>query len=188
MAESLDFPGKIAIVPLIPFVLALLFLFAMVLAMPLLLVLRYRAGTVRRKGRKWIATVNFASMLVSAGLFLWVAATTTLWVPNALTYSLAGFAGGCVLGLLGLALTRWEHSPPVLYLTPNRWLVLLLTLAVTARLLYGLWRIWHAWRNAGVNDSWLAATGIAGSMAVGAIVIGYYLTYFAGVRWWLRRL
>jgi hypothetical protein len=55
-------------------------------------------------------------------------------------------------------------------------------------LLYGLWRIWHAWRAAEPNDSWLAAAGIAGSMAVGAIVIGYYLAYSAGVRWKLRRL
>jgi hypothetical protein len=88
--------------------------------------------------------------------------------------------------LLGLALTRWEPTPQALYFTPNRGLVLLITLAVTARLLYGLWRIWDAWRAAGANDSWLAAAGIAGSMAVGAVVIGYYFTYSAGVRWRLR--
>jgi hypothetical protein len=174
-------------VPLIPILVALLFIVGLVFAMPLLLVLRYRAGTMRRRGRKWAATVNVLSLTISAALFLWVAAMTTLWVPNTFTYSLAGLAGGCVLGLLGLAVTRWEPSPQALYFTPNRWLVLLITLAVTARLLYGLWRIWHAWRNAGANDSWLAAAGIAGSMAVGAIVIGYYLTYSAGVRWRLRK-
>jgi hypothetical protein len=175
-------------VPLIPILAALLFMLALVFAMPLLLVLRYRAGTMRRRGRKWATTLNLLSLTISAALFLWVAAMTTLWVPNAFTYSLTGFGGGCVLGLIGLALTRWEPTPQVLYFTPNRWLVLLLTLAVSARLLYGLWRIWHAWRNAGPNDSWLAAAGIAGSMAVGAIVLGYYLIYSAGVRWKLRRL
>jgi hypothetical protein len=173
-------------VPLIPIVAALLFLIALVFSMPLLLVLRYRAGTMRRRGRKWAATINLLSFLLSAALFLWVAAMTTLWVPNTFISSLAGLASGCVLGLLGLAVTRWEPSPQALYFTPNRWLVLLITLAVTARLLYGLWRIWHAWRTAGANDSWLEAAGIAGSMAVGAIVIGYYLTYSAGVRWRLR--
>src|SRR5688572_1447260 len=151
--------------------------------MPLLLMLRYRAGTMRRRGRKWAATFNLLSLLISAALFLWVAAMTTLWVPKAFTYSLGGFAGGCLLGLLGLALTRWEPTPQALYFTPNRPLVLLITLAVTARLLYGLWRIWHAWRAGGADDSWLATAGIAGSMAVGAVVIGYYLTYSAGVRW-----
>lgn len=154
--------------------------------MPLLLILRYRAGTMRRRGRKWAATLNLLGLLTSAALFLWMAAMTTIWVPNAFTYSLAGFGGGCLLGLLGLALTRWEPTPHALYFTPNRGLVLLLTLAVTARLLYGLWRIWHAWRGAAANDSWLATAGIAGSMAVGAIVIGYYFTYSAGVRWRLR--
>ena len=167
--------------------IVLLFLVALVFAMPLLLVLRYRAGTMRRRGRKWAANINLLSFFVSTALFLWIAAMTTLWVPKAFTYSLAGFAGGCLLGLLGLALTRWEPTPQALYFTPNRGLVLLLTLAVTARLLYGLWRIWHAWRAAGANDSWLAAAGIAGSMAVGAVVIGYYLTYSAGVRWRLRK-
>ncbi len=166
--------------------IALLFFGGVVFSMPLLLVLRYRAGTMRRRGRKWAATVNLLGLLISAALFLWVAAMTTLWVPKAFIYSLAGFAGGGLLGLLGLALTRWEPTPQALYFTPNRALVLLLTLAVTARLLYGLWRIWHAWRDAGTNDSWLAAAGIAGSMAVGAVVIGYYLTYSAGVRWRLR--
>jgi hypothetical protein len=170
----------------VPFILVALFFVGLVFAMPVLLVLRYRAGTMRRRGRKWAANLNVVSFLLSAVLFLWVAGMTTLWVPDAFTYSLAGFAGGCLLGLLGLALTRWELTPHALHFTPNRWLVLLITFAVTTRLLYGLWRIWHTWRNAGANDSWLAAAGIAGSMAVGAIVIGYYLTYSAGVRWKLR--
>jgi hypothetical protein len=173
-------------VPLI--LIVLLFIGGLVFSMPLLLLLRYRAGTMRRRGRKWAATFNMLSLLISAALFLWIAAMTSFWVPRAFTYSLAGIAGGSLLGLLGLALTHWEPAPQALYFTPNRWLVLLLTLAVTARLLYGLWRIWNAWRVAGPDDSWLAAAGIAGSMAVGALVIGYYLTYSAGVRWRLRRL
>jgi hypothetical protein len=173
--------------PLIPFILALLVLFALILAMPLLLVLRYRAGTARRLGRRWIATVNLVSMIISTGLFLWVAAITTFWIRQAFAYSLAGFMSGCLLGLLSLTLTRWEKTPQALHYTPNRWLVLLITLVVTTRLLYGIWRIWHAWRAAGPDGSWLVSAGVAGSMAVGAVVLGYYLTYSAGVRWRLRQ-
>lgn len=169
--------------PLIPIALALLFALALVLAMPLLLVLRYRAGTMRRRGRRWPATINLVMIALSAGLFLWMAAISSLWVPRAFTYSLAGFAGGCLLGGLGLALTRWEWTPRAVHYTPNRWLVLIITFAVTARLLYGLWRVWHTWRTAGPDTSWLAAAGIAGSMAIGAVVLGFYVTYFAGVRW-----
>ena len=63
--------------------------------------------------------------------------------------------------------------------------IVLALLVVVARLLYGLWRIWHAWR-AAPSASWLASAGVAESMAVGAVVVGYYLVYFAGVRWKLR--
>lgn len=173
--------------PLIPILLALLFVIGLVLSMPLLLVLRYRSGTMRRRGRPWAANLNLVSFFLSAALFLWVAAITSFWIPKALNYSVIGLAGGCLLGLLGLFLTRWEKTPQSLHYTPNRWLVLLITLAVTARLLYGLWRVWHAWHTAGHDTSWLAAAGIAGSMAVGAVVLGYYLTYSAGIRWRLGK-
>jgi len=172
---------------LIPLALALFLIFALVITMPLSLVLRYRAGTARRLGRKWVTTTNLVMLALSVALFLYVAALTSIWVPDAFRYSLFGLTGGGLLGLLGLALTRWEKTPRAFYYTPNRWLVLMITLAVTARLLYGLWRIWHAWRNA-AGDSWLAAAGVAGSMAVGALVLGYYLAYSAGVRWRLREI
>lgn len=174
--------------PLIPILLALFFAIALVLAMPLLLVLRYRAGTARRLGRKWVATVNGASLFLSTGLFLWIAAITTFWIPDAFHYSLAGLTVGGFLGWLGLSLTRWEQTPRATHYTPNRWLVLVITLAVTARLLYGLWRIWHAWRTSGGDESWIAAAGVANSMAVGAVVLGYYLVYSAGIRWRLRKI
>jgi hypothetical protein len=163
-------------------------MFLLVLSTPLLLVLRYRAGTARRPARRWSATLNLLSFLLSAALFLWIAAITNFWVRHAFGYSMIGFFSGCLLGLLGLALTRWEKSVTGIYYTPNRWLVLLVTVAVTARLLYGFWRIWHAWRTTGHDASWLGSAGIAGSMSVGAVVIGYYLAYFAGVRWRLRAL
>jgi fructose-specific phosphotransferase system IIC component len=110
-----------------------------------------------------------------------------LWVSDTFRYSLFGLMGGCLLGLLGLALTQWERTPQALYYTPNRWLILIITLAVTARLLYGVWRILHGWRTSGSDMSWLATAGIAGSLALGAIMLGYYVTYSAGVRWRLRR-
>ena len=172
--------------PLIPIILVLLLVVALVLATPFLLYLRYRTGTMRRRGRAWVANVNLASLGLSAALLVWVAALTTFWVPHAFSYSLAGLLAGSLLGLLGLALTRWEMTPRGLHYTPNRWLVLLVTLAVVTRLLYGLWRIYHAWRAAGPDPSWLAAAGVPGSMAVGAVVVGYYFAYFAGVRLKLR--
>jgi uncharacterized membrane protein YbhN (UPF0104 family) len=106
------------------------------------------------------------------------------WIPAAFGYALVGLAGGCLLGLLGLWLSRWEETPRSLHYTPSRALVLAITLVVMARLIYGSWRSWHAWHLTPGDASWLAASGAAGSLAAGALVLGYYLTYWAGV--WRR--
>jgi len=169
--------------PIVPLLIALLVVCGLVLAAPLLLLLRYRAGTARRMARPWILTMNLVSLLISAALFIWVAALTNFWVPRAFSYSLVGMLFGCLLGILGVAMTRWEKTDTATHYTPNRWLVLFITLAVAARMVYGLWRIWHAWHTTGHDTSWLAAARIPGSMAVGALVLGYYLTYFAALRW-----
>jgi hypothetical protein len=152
--------------------------------MPLSLVLRYRAGTARRQARGWVAVLNLAALAVSTSLFLMGAAVTSIWVPGALGYSVLGLLGGIALGIIGLWVSRWERSESALHYTPNRWLVLGVTLTVTGRFLYGIWRGWDRWRHFAGETS-LAAFGVAGSLAAGAVVLGYYLSYWAGVR---RRL
>ena len=165
--------------------LPLLLVFVVVLSfvlLPLSLVQRYRIGTARRRGRAWLATVNLASLWLSSMLFVFAAVVTGLWVPQVLAYTLTGLAVGGLLGLLGLALTRWEATAETLYYTPNRWLVLAITLVVTARVAYGFWRTWQVW-SADLDDAaWVAAAGVAGAMGAGAIVLGYYLVYWLGVR------
>ena len=171
---------------LIPLVLLGVLVLALVM-MPVSLVQRYRMGTARRPARGWVATVNVVMFALSSVLFLAAAALTSVWVPEAFTYALLGLLAGCALGVLGLWLSRWEATHQSLHYTPNRWLVLAITLVVTARILYGFWRSWQAWRSALDERSWLAASGVAGSLAAGAVVLGYYLTYWAGVRWRFRR-
>ena len=144
--------------------------------------LRYRAATARRRARGWVAVLNFAGLLMSTALFLTGAALANIWIPHTLGYSFLGLLGGIALGLVGLRLTRWERAPQSLHYTPNRWLILGVTSIVTARLLYGLWRSWHAWNRAPGETSWLAAFGVAGSMAAGAVILGYYLAFWIGVR------
>lgn len=169
-----------------PVLLAALFgLVAFLALVPLSLIQRYRAGTARRLARGWISTLNLIFIGASAGLFLVAAAVTNAWVPQAFTYAGAGLVGGVLLGVFGLGSSRWEESPHGLYYTPNRWLVLAITLAVTARVIYGIWRGWQASRAALEGAAWLAASGVAGSLAVGGVVLGYYVAYWAGVR---RRL
>ena len=167
--------------------IVLLFGALAVALMPLSLVLRYRAGTARRRARGWVATINVLGLAISVTLFLIVAALTSVWIPHALSYSVYGLAAGSALGLLGLFATRWERSPDALHYTPNRWLVLAVTLVVTARILYGFWRAWHAWQTTPADASWLAAAGAAGSLGAGAVVLGYYLAFWLGVRWRVGR-
>jgi hypothetical protein len=120
-----------------------------------------------------------------------VAAIPALWVPPAFAGAALGIALGLLLGIVGLLLTRWEPTAATLHYTPNRPLVLLVTVMVSARIVYGLWRSWKA-AEAGIYGTDLVlAFGIPESLGVGGAVIGYYIAYAWGVRWrlavWQRR-
>src|SRR4030095_17113493 len=140
---------------------------AVIALVPLSIVQRYRMGTSRQRARGWLATLNIAGLLLSCALFLASAALTAVWVAGALTYAATGLLLGGLLGLIGLWLTRWEPSAGALHYTPNRWLVLGLMLVIAARLLYGLWRLWHSWRADLEGDSWFVVAGGAGAMGAG---------------------
>jgi len=166
---------------------ALVVIVAAIALTPLMLVQRYRVGTARRRARVWLSTVNIAGMALSSALFVAGAAVASRWIPNALTQTLLAFAAGCLLGLVGLTLSRWEFAGGLLHYTPNRWLVLGITLLVTARLAFGFWRSWQVWGATPDYAAW-AAAGAAASLAAGAVVLGHYLTYWLGVRRRLRQL
>jgi hypothetical protein len=170
-------------VPLL--LIPVLVVLALIALVPISLVQRYRMGTSRQRARGWLASVNLAGLFVSAIFFLAGASFTTIWVPDAFRYSAAGLGAGCVLGVIGLALTRWEPARGTLHYTPNRWLVLGLTLVVVGRVLFGFWRGVPTWHAGIQGAAWFGAAGIAGSMAAGGMVLGYYLAYWFGVR---RRL
>lgn len=169
-----------------PLIAALLLVIAlvalMVVMIPLSLVMRYRGGTARRPARRWVITLNLYAATISSLIFLAGAAFSSMWIPRAFTYSALGLLGGFAAGVLGLALTRWEVTPHSLHYRPSRLLVLSLTLLVVTRLIYGFWRAWNAWQSASDTTAWIAQSGAAGSLAAGAIVLGYYVVYWAGVR------
>ena len=173
--------------PLLFILIALvLFVLLAIVMIPVGIVQRYRVGTRRQKARGWVATLNVFGLAASTVLFLFVAGLTSIWVPDVLQYTTAGLLGGSLLGVLGLALTKWESGLDDLHYTPNRLLVLGLTLVVSARILYGIWRSWESWRAGLSGGSWFVAAGLAGAMAAGAVVLGYYLVYWFGVRARLR--
>src|SRR5207248_3361955 len=161
-------------VPLILFALLPFFLLAFAGVILLSLALRYRAGSARRQGRRWVATMNVWMTSFSAAFFLCFSFLISFWLGPTLRFALIGMAVGAVLGLLGLILTRWESQPEGFFYTPSRWLTLLIMLAIAARLIYGWWHTMH--RSAPGNQHWLwSATGTQLSVAVAAGLIGYYL-------------
>jgi hypothetical protein len=170
-------------VPLLFLPLLIVLALATVVALiPLSFVQRYRMGTSRQRARGWLAAINLTGLTLSVVLFLITAALTTIWIPGALTYTAGGLGLGLALGIAGLWLTRWEPSTDALHYTPNRLLVLSMMLIVGSRVLYGLWRAWQSWSAGLRGESWLVDAGVRESMAAGAVVLGYYLAYWAGVR------
>jgi hypothetical protein len=170
-------------VPIIVFALLLFVLLAFAGVVLLSLALRYRAGTARRQARRWVASLNVWMTSFSAVFFLAFTFLLSFWVDSAFRFALIGMGCGGILGLVGLAMTRWESQPEGLFYTPSRWLALLVTLAIAARFAYGWWRATHSSSNAPGDQHWLiTASGTQLSLAVAAGLIGYYLVYFVGLR------
>ena len=175
-------------VPLIILALLVFVLLALAGVVLLSLAVRYRAGTARRQARRWVASLNVWVTSFSALFFLSFTLLLSFWVGSAFRFALIGTGFGVILGLLGLAMTRWETQPEGLFYTPSRWLALLVTLAVGARLVYGWWHATHSGSNIASNQHWLMnASGTELSLAVAAWLIGYYLVYSMGVRLQIAR-
>jgi hypothetical protein len=175
-------------VPLILFGLLVFVLLALAGVVLLSLALRYRAGTARRQARRWVASLNVWATSFSAVFFLSFTLLLSFWLESAFRFTLIGIGLGGILGLLGLAMTRWESQPEGLFYTPSRWLALIVTLAIAARFAYGWWRAMHSGSGASAGQHWLiTASGTHLSLAVAAGLIGYYLVYSIGVRLRLTR-
>ena len=170
-----------------PLLLALLILpLVLVVLIPVGLIQRIRRGGMRRRARPSVITLNAVAVMLSTIFFLLGALITGQWIPTVLSYALAGLGVGAALGTIGLGLTRWEHGRGPIYYTPNQWVVLAVTTVVGGRMLYGLWHAWVALRNGIDQGAALAASGVPLTMAAGAMVLGYYLIYWIGVRRRLR--
>lgn len=169
-----------------PLLLIVLVLLALLLLTPLALWQRYHRGRARRRAVPWAARINAWLLTGAAALFALSAWLLGFWIDGALPHALSGLGGGVVLGIVGLWLTPFEHAPHGMFYTPNRWLVLALTLLVAARIGLGLWRMAQLWGSGAGHEAWLAQQGSL--LAVGGLLLGYYLAYTWGVwRRWVRQ-
>jgi hypothetical protein len=176
-------------VPIIVFALLFFVLLSFGSVVLLSLALRYRAGTARRQGRRWVASLNVWLTSFSALFFLCFTLAISFWVGSAFRFALIGMSCGGILGLLGLALTRWEKRSEGLFYTPSRWLALVVILVIAARFAYGWWHAAHSGANSVPgNEHWsTTASGTQLSLAVAAGLISYYLVYSIGVRLQITR-
>jgi hypothetical protein len=175
-------------VPVILFALLFFVLLAVAGVVLLSLALRYRAGTARRQGRRWVASLNVWMTGLSTIFFLSFSFVISFWLGTAFRFALLGMCFGAILGLLGLALTRWESQPEGLFYTPSRWLAILVTLAIAARFVYGWWHATHSGSSPPGDKHWLmTASGTELSLTVAAGLISYYLVYSIGVRLQITR-
>jgi hypothetical protein len=172
-------------VPIILLALLVFVLLALTGVILLSLALRYRAGTARRQARRWVATLNVWATGFSTVFFLCFTLLLSFWVESAFRFALIGTCFGAFLGLVGLAMTRWESRSEGLFYTPSRWLAFLIVAAIAARFVYGWWRATHfgGGVNAPRDQHWLiTASGTQLSLAVAAGLIAYYFVYSIGVR------
>lgn len=176
-------PLLLLLVPV--FVLALLCLWIVLL--PLSLWQRYRIGRMRLRLRPWLVRLNSWLLLVSVAVFVAVAALSGLWLPGSLTYAAGGLATGGLLSLAGMALTRFEWRPDGMHYTPNAWIALGLTALIAARIAMGFVHLFQYWQ-ASDNAGWRQALDHHSLLAVGGVVLGYYLGYAWGLRRRLGRM
>lgn len=170
------------LIPLLVLAVVLLYL----LVLPLSLLQRYRGGHRRRRVQPWVIGVNAWMLALSTLTFLIGAWVGNRWIDGASTHALLGLAAGGALGLLGLALTRFDRSARDHFYTPNQWLALVLTVLVAGRIGLGFWQAWH-WTQMGADHAaWLVRQG--NLLAVGGVLLGYYLAYTWGLRARIRRL
>nr|WP_167253796.1 DUF1453 domain-containing protein [Dyella sp. SG562] len=113
-----------------------------------------------------------------------VFALTGLYDPMLLAGLAGGIAGGAVLGLAGLRLTRFgQNEQGADVYIPNPWIGAALTVLLIGRL---AWRFLEVMPQ--IKDPALAATaghappvGSPLTLAVFGLMVGYYLVYFIGL-------
>jgi hypothetical protein len=147
-----------------------------VVLLPFLLWARYRNGKARRRAQGWLIRANAWLLLASVPMLLLSAWISMYWFPAAPLETLVGMLLGLLVGVLSLWLTRFEPDATGFHYTPNRWLVLLLTLLVAARIVAGLVVAWRG------HDSSLSLLDAGGLLAIGGLFLGYALAYTFGLR------
>ena len=154
-----------------------------VLLLPLAVIQRYRFGKARRRVYPWAVRINAWIAALSVVAFVGSAWVLQHWIDDAIVDALLGLGLGGLVGIVGLALDRFERTAQGVFRTPNRWLVLGLSGLLAARIALGLWLAWSDGVAPGTT-TWITHGGVLG---VGGVLLGYALATAWGMRFRLAR-
>ena len=103
--------------------------------------------------------------------------------PEMLEALILGLACGAALGYLGLRHTRFEVTPQGRFYTPHTYIGLAVTLLFLGRLAYRFLSLPNGMNGMFVSDPNAAAAYQRSPLTVGifAVLIGYYVLFYAGV-------
>jgi hypothetical protein len=139
---------------------------------------RVRGSFGRQPIRRQRMTVRIAIFAVLGGAL----ALSGLHNLSLLEGLLGGALGGVLLGLVGLRLTRFERdaSGADAYI-PNPWIGGLLTVLLVARLGWRFMVVMPQLQDPAMANSAPAIGNSPLTLALFGLLIGYYITYFAGL-------
>ncbi len=130
------------------------------------------------KVRPWL-TVCLFPLLIGFLLF------SSLAYPQAALALVAGVGVGAALGLYGLRLTKFEHTPLGLFYTPNAHLGIALSLLLMARIGYRAAQLYLSAGAAEEGSSAFARNPL--TLLIFGMLAGYYIAYAVGLLRWRRR-
>lgn len=134
---------------------------------------RLRRNVERQKLRPLRKIIGIA-LLSAISLALLIASQ---FMPKLLSGIGAGLVGGAVLGLVGLRLTKFEHTVEGSFYLPDRRIGLALTLLFACRLAYRFWALNHLADSSQVPPAFKSALTY---LAFG-LLAGYAIVYSIGL-------
>lgn len=154
---------------------------ALVVLLPLF-VWRIHARFRRMVGRQRLSRVRpWITLVIFPTLVALVALASHLH-PERLWWLAAGLAGGSILAVYGLRLTRFEPTPQGLFYTPNAHLGIALSLLFVARVLYRIVEVYGLRSSTSPSAADFVRSPL--TLAVFGLLAGYYIAYAIGLLRW----
>jgi hypothetical protein len=136
---------------------------------------RVRRNIGRQRSRVWRHWFGVTLFPVLVLLF----ALAAMAQPMAEAAIWAGFAGGIVLALVGLRLTRFERTPEGFFYTPNAYIGVGLSLLLVGRILYRMTQLYGVGGGGAYAHQDFARSPL--TLLIFGLVAGYYAAYAGGL-------